>query len=62
MSLKLENKVAVITGVNAKGTFCTVQKAFPLLKDNGAIVLVGSSFWFKGFPQYVTYGATNAAI
>jgi len=48
--------------VNAKGTFFTVQKALPLLNNNGAIVLVGSCVWLKGFPQYVTYGATKAAI
>ncbi|TDW51594.1 NAD(P)-dependent dehydrogenase (short-subunit alcohol dehydrogenase family) [Flavobacterium sp. 270] len=48
--------------VNAKGTFFTVQKALPLLNDGGAIVLVGSCIHLKGFPQYVTYGATKAAI
>jgi len=49
-------------GVNAKGTFFTIQKALPLLNDKGAIILVGSSAYLKGFPQYVTYGATKAAI
>ena len=48
--------------INAKGTFFTIQKALPILNNNGAIVLVGSSVWLKGFPQYVTYGATKAAI
>jgi len=48
--------------VNAKGTFFTVQKALPILNDGGAIVLVGSCIHLKGFPQYVTYGATKAAI
>lgn len=48
--------------INAKGTFFTVQKAFPLLRDKGAIVLVASCLHLKGFPQYVTYGATKAAI
>lgn len=48
--------------INAKGTFFTVQKALPLLNNNGAIVLVGSCIWLKGFPQYITYGATKAAI
>lgn len=48
--------------VNAKGTFFTVQKAFPLLNDKASIVLVGSCVYLKGFPQYVTYGATKAAI
>lgn len=48
--------------VNARGTFFTVQKALPLLNDKAAIVLVGSDVYLKGFPQYVTYGATKAAI
>src|ERR1700745_260279 len=29
-------------GVNARGTFFTVQKALPLLRNNGSIVLVAS--------------------
>ncbi|OQP39796.1 oxidoreductase [Niastella yeongjuensis] len=48
--------------VNARGTFFTVQKALPLLNDKASIVLVGSCVYLKGFPQYVTYGATKAAI
>lgn len=48
--------------INAKGTLFTVQKALPLLNDNGSIVLVGSCVYLKGFPQYLTYGATKAAI
>jgi len=47
---------------NAKGTFFTVQKALPLLNNKASIVLVGSCVYLKGFPQYVTYGATKAAI
>ncbi len=46
--------------VNARGTFFTVQKALPLLNDNGTIVLVGSCVYLKGFPQYITYGAIKA--
>lgn len=48
--------------VNARGTFFTVQKALPLLKNGGSIVLVGSGVHTKGFPFYVTYSATKAAM
>jgi len=48
--------------VNAKGTFFTVQKALPVFNDGGSIVVVASCIWLKGFPQYITYGATKAAI
>jgi len=47
---------------NARGTFFAVQKALPLFNNNSAIVLVASGVSIKGFPQYVTYSATKAAI
>jgi NAD(P)-dependent dehydrogenase (short-subunit alcohol dehydrogenase family) len=40
--------------VNVRGTFFTVQKALPLLRNSGSIVLVGSGVHTKGFPFYVT--------
>jgi NAD(P)-dependent dehydrogenase (short-subunit alcohol dehydrogenase family) len=48
-------------GINARGTFFTVQKALPLLRDGGAIVVVSSGVHLKGIPVYVSYGATKAA-
>jgi NAD(P)-dependent dehydrogenase (short-subunit alcohol dehydrogenase family) len=48
--------------INARGTFFTVQKALPLLRDGGAIVLVSSGMHVKGFPSYGVYAATKAAI
>lgn len=51
-----------IFGINARGTFFTVQKAFPLLADEAAIVLVSSAGHLKGIPPYATYAATKAAI
>ena len=47
--------------VNARGTFFTVQKALPLLRQGGSIVLVGSGVHTKGIPFYVTYAASKAA-
>lgn len=48
--------------INARGTFFTVQKALPLLRDGAAVVVVSSSVQTKGFPHYVTYAGTKSAI
>jgi NAD(P)-dependent dehydrogenase (short-subunit alcohol dehydrogenase family) len=48
--------------VNARGSFFTVQKALPLLRNGGSIVLVSSVANIKGIPVYVTYSATKAAM
>lgn len=48
--------------INARGTFFTVQKALPLMKKGGTIVLVASGLHLKGLPRHGTYAATKAAI
>ncbi len=48
--------------VNVKGALFTVQKALPLLKDGGSIILTGSVGSVKGTPGFWVYGATKAAI
>jgi NAD(P)-dependent dehydrogenase (short-subunit alcohol dehydrogenase family) len=48
--------------VNARGSFFTVQKALPLLRNGGSIVLVSSVANVKGIPVYVTYSATKATM
>jgi NAD(P)-dependent dehydrogenase (short-subunit alcohol dehydrogenase family) len=48
--------------VNARGTFFTVQKALPLMKNGGSIILVSSGLHQKGVPAHGTYSATKAAI
>ncbi|WP_263381222.1 SDR family NAD(P)-dependent oxidoreductase [Granulicella arctica] len=48
--------------INARGTFFTIQKALPLMNDGGSIVLIGSGVYVKGFPNYLTYAATKAAL
>ncbi len=48
--------------VNARGTFFTIQKALPLLRDRGSIVLIGSANYLKGLPEYTVYSGTKAAI
>jgi NAD(P)-dependent dehydrogenase (short-subunit alcohol dehydrogenase family) len=47
---------------NVKGLFFTVQKALPLMKDGGAVVLNGSIATIKGFPDISVYSATKAAV
>jgi NAD(P)-dependent dehydrogenase (short-subunit alcohol dehydrogenase family) len=49
-------------GINARGTLYTVQKALPLIRDGGSIILVSSIAGFKGLPAHGTYSATKAAI
>jgi len=49
-------------GVNTRGVFFTVQKALPLMKDGGSIIVNGSGAWQKGIPMYSTYSATKAAL
>jgi NAD(P)-dependent dehydrogenase (short-subunit alcohol dehydrogenase family) len=49
-------------GVNARGVYFTVQKALPLMKDGGSIIVNGSGAWQKGIPMYSTYSATKAAL
>ena len=48
--------------VNVKGTLFTVQKALPLMKDGGSVILTGSTMGIRGAPSFSVYGATKAAI
>ncbi|WP_280485726.1 SDR family NAD(P)-dependent oxidoreductase [Nocardia cyriacigeorgica] len=47
--------------VNFKGVFFTVQKALPLLKEGGAIVLNASWTLHRGLPVAAVYSAPKAA-
>ncbi len=51
-----------IFGVNVKGTVFTVQKALPLMRDGGAIVINGSMVSVKGMAAFSVYAATKAAL
>lgn len=51
-----------IFAINARGAFFTVQKAAPIMRDGGSIVLVSSSAHLRGIPFYHAYGATKAAL
>ncbi|MFI6813461.1 SDR family NAD(P)-dependent oxidoreductase [Nonomuraea sp. NPDC050328] len=48
--------------VNFKGVYFTVQKALPLLKEGGAIVLNASWTIHRGLPVASVYSATKAAV
>jgi NAD(P)-dependent dehydrogenase (short-subunit alcohol dehydrogenase family) len=47
---------------NVKGVLFTVQKALPLLRDGGAIVLTSSTTSVSGTPAFSVYSATKAAV
>jgi NAD(P)-dependent dehydrogenase (short-subunit alcohol dehydrogenase family) len=51
-----------IFDVNVKGLIFTVQKALPLMKAGGSIVLTGSTTGEMGTPQFSIYSATKAAV
>src|ERR1700730_9296716 len=48
--------------VNVRGTLFTVQKALPLMRDGGSVIMTGSIASAKGFPGLSVYNASKAAI
>jgi NAD(P)-dependent dehydrogenase (short-subunit alcohol dehydrogenase family) len=48
--------------VNVKGTLFTVQKALPLMKSGGSLILTGSTTGTKGTAAFSVYSASKAAI
>src|ERR1700726_1847769 len=48
--------------VNVKGMFFTVQKALPLFKDGGSIILNSSVSNVMGLPGFTAYAASKAAV
>lgn len=51
-----------IFDTNARGTYFTVQRALPYLKDGASIILVAAAGKNKGLPGRSAYSATKAAI
>ena len=51
-----------VFNINVRGTLFTVQKALPLLKDGGSIILNGSVASVKGTAAFGVYAASKAAI
>src|SRR5690242_4444600 len=48
-------------GVNARGGYCTVQRALPLMKDGASITVTGTGGSQRGIPTCSTCSATRAA-
>ena len=51
-----------IMDINVKGTLFTVQKALPLFKNGGSIIMTGSVASIKGFANFSVYNASKAAV
>jgi NAD(P)-dependent dehydrogenase (short-subunit alcohol dehydrogenase family) len=51
-----------IFNINVKGLVFTVQKALPLMREGGSILLNASIAGSKGVPTFSVYGATKAAV
>jgi len=49
-------------GLNVRGTLFTVQKALPLFRDGGSIILNGSIAGSMGLPAFGVYSASKAAL
>ncbi len=47
---------------NVKGTLFTVQKALPLMRNGGSIILTGSTAAITGTPAFSIYAASKAAV
>ncbi len=48
--------------LNAKGTFFTVQKALPLFKNGGSVILTSSVANVRGDAAFTAYAASKAAV
>lgn len=48
--------------LNVKAVLFTVQKALPILKDGGSIIINASTAGSKGNPAFSLYSATKAAV
>ena len=48
--------------LNARATLFTVQKALPLMRHGGSVILIGSIAGYVGIRGYSTYSATKAAL
>ena len=51
-----------IFDINVKGTLFTIQKALPLMRNGGSIILTGSTVGSMGTPAMSIYSASKAAV
>ena len=52
----------LVSDLNFRGTFFTVQRLVPLMRDGGTIVLTSSIAGSNGGPGHAVYNATKAAV
>lgn len=57
-----EEHVDALLNTNIKGVIWTVQKALPLMRSGGSIILCASIVGSKGFGNWSIYSATKAAV
>jgi NAD(P)-dependent dehydrogenase (short-subunit alcohol dehydrogenase family) len=57
-----EDHVERLLNTNVKGLIWTVQKALPLIRPGGSIILTASVVAGKGFANWSIYSATKAAV
>jgi len=57
-----EADVDQMLNINIKGVIWTVQKALPLMRSGGSIILNASIAASTGFPNWSVYSATKAAV
>ena len=57
-----EESFAKTFELNVRGTLFTVQKALPLMRDGGSIIMTGSIASVKGFEGMSLYNASKAAV
>lgn len=53
---------AKVMATNVAGVFFLVQEALPLMRDGGAIILIGSVLADLGRPGFAAYAASKAAV
>lgn len=57
-----EEQFDLIFNINVRGVLFSVQKALPIMRDGGSIVLDASATTTKAVPDQVVYSASKAAV
>jgi NAD(P)-dependent dehydrogenase (short-subunit alcohol dehydrogenase family) len=57
-----EDTFDLISDVNFKGAYFTIQRALPYLNDGASLVIPGSAVSYRGMPGMAAYAATKAAV
>ncbi|MEV6581010.1 glucose 1-dehydrogenase [Streptomyces sp. NPDC051582] len=57
-----EAQFDLVSDLNFRATFFTVQRALPLFGERGSVILVGSTAGSSGSTRFGVYGATKAAV